>query len=204
MNGKQYEILGEINRQQRNKPADLKAIYVRSNSGDMIQLDNLIELESGIAPPKLYRYNRFVSATISAGLADGKTIGQGLDEMDKIAKENEISIKNRSNKAKGTGTLTYLMRDLRSKDIKQIEEDYYAQLKSAGTQWAADMSVRALMTNANFDENDTLDIRNKRAALIDSQYAEIDDLKEKNRRLMEMVQKLGGDLSALDDPGSKK
>ena len=87
MNGKQYEILGEINRQQRNKPADLKAIYVRSNNGDMIQLDNLIELESGIAPPKLYRYNRFVSATISAGLADGKTIGQGLDEMDKIAKE---------------------------------------------------------------------------------------------------------------------
>ena len=87
MNGKQYEILGEINRQQRNKPADLKAIYVRSSNGDMIQLDNLIELESGIAPPKLYRYNRFVSATISAGLADGKTIGQGLDEMDKIAKE---------------------------------------------------------------------------------------------------------------------
>lgn len=87
MNGKQYEILGEINRQQRNKPSDLKAIYVRSDKGEMVQLDNLIELENGIAPPKLYRYNRFVSATISAGLADGKTIGEGLDEMDKIAKE---------------------------------------------------------------------------------------------------------------------
>lgn len=87
MNGKQYEILGEINRQQRNKPTDLKSIYIRSDEGEMIQLDNLIELTSGIAPPKLYRYNRFVSATISAGLADGKTIGQGLDEMDKIAKE---------------------------------------------------------------------------------------------------------------------
>ena len=87
MNGKQYEILGEINRQQRNKPADLKGIYIRSSQGDMVQLDNLIELTDGIAPPKLYRYNRFVSATISAGLADGKTIGQGLDEMDKIAKE---------------------------------------------------------------------------------------------------------------------
>lgn len=87
MNGKQYEILGEINRQQRNKPADLKAIYVRSEKGEMVQLDNLIQLENGIAPPKLYRYNRFVSATISAGLADGKTIGEGLDEMDKIAKE---------------------------------------------------------------------------------------------------------------------
>ena len=87
MNGKQYEIIGEINRQQRNKPADLKAIYVRSDDGNMVQLDNLIELEYGIAPPKLYRYNRFVSATVSAGLAEGKTIGQGLDEMDKIAKE---------------------------------------------------------------------------------------------------------------------
>ena len=87
MNGKQYEILGEINRQQRNKPADLRAIYLRSSDGKMIQMDNLIVLESSIAPPKLYRYNRFVSATISAGLAEGKTIGQGLDEMDKIAKE---------------------------------------------------------------------------------------------------------------------
>ncbi|MDE5760292.1 MAG: efflux RND transporter permease subunit, partial [Bacteroides sp.] len=83
----QYEILGEINRQQRNKPADLKGIYIRSDKGEMVQLDNLIELAGGIAPPKLYRYNRFVAATISAGLADGKTIGQGLDEMDRIAKE---------------------------------------------------------------------------------------------------------------------
>ena len=87
MNGKQYEILGEINRQQRNKPVDLKSIYIRSKNGDMIQMDNLIELDEGIAPPQLYRYNRFVSATVSAGLAEGKTIGEGLDEMDKIAAE---------------------------------------------------------------------------------------------------------------------
>lgn len=87
MNGKQYEILGEINRQQRNKPSDLKGLYIRSDKGEMVQFDNLIELTDGIAPPKLYRYNRFVSATVSAGLADGKTIGQGLKEMDKIAKE---------------------------------------------------------------------------------------------------------------------
>ena len=85
MNGKQYEILGEINRQQRNKPADLKSIYLRSSDGRMIQMDNLIDIEYSTAPSKLYRYNRFVSATISAGLADGKTIGEGLDEMDKIA-----------------------------------------------------------------------------------------------------------------------
>ena len=87
MNGKQYEIVGEINRQQRNKPVDLKSIYIRSNDGEMIQMDNLIELSEGIAPPQLYRYNRFVAATVSAGLAEGKTIGEGLDAMDAIAAE---------------------------------------------------------------------------------------------------------------------
>jgi multidrug efflux pump len=85
LNGKQYEIVGEINRQQRNAPSNLKAIYVRSDKGEMIQLENLVDLIESIAPPKLYRYNRFVSATISAGLAEGKTIGDGLTEMDKIA-----------------------------------------------------------------------------------------------------------------------
>lgn len=87
MNGKQYEILAEINRQQRNDPTDLRSLYVRSDKGDQVQLDNLVSLSPGISPPKLYRYNRFNSATISAGLADGKTIGDGLDEMDRIANE---------------------------------------------------------------------------------------------------------------------
>ena len=87
LNGKQYQILGEINRQQRNKPVDLKSIYVRSESGEMIQLDNLVTLEENVAPPQLYRYNRFVAATISSGLAKGYTIGDGLDEMDRIASE---------------------------------------------------------------------------------------------------------------------
>ncbi len=87
MGGKQYQILGEINRQQRNTPADLKSIFVRSSSGEMIQLDNVVRLEEDVAPPQLYRYNRFVSATVSAGLTGGHTIGDGLDEMDRIASE---------------------------------------------------------------------------------------------------------------------
>ena len=65
MNGKQYEILAEINRQQRNKPSDLRSIYVRSDKGEMIQMDNLISLVENVAPPKLYHYNRFLSATVS-------------------------------------------------------------------------------------------------------------------------------------------
>jgi multidrug efflux pump len=87
MNGKQYQIIGEINRQQRNTPLDLKSIYIRSNSNELIQLDNLVSITENVAPPQLYRYNRFVSATISSGLNRGYTIGDGLDEMDKIAKE---------------------------------------------------------------------------------------------------------------------
>ncbi|MGC9353368.1 MAG: efflux RND transporter permease subunit, partial [Mariniphaga sp.] len=85
MNGKQYEILGELHRQDRNKPLDLKSLYVRNNSGEMIQLDNFVTLKETTAPPQLYRYNRFVSATISSNLADGYTISRGIEEMDKIA-----------------------------------------------------------------------------------------------------------------------
>jgi len=87
MNGKQYQILGELAREDRNKPLDLKSLYVRNNTGEMIQFDNLVTLTEETAPPQLYRYNRFVAATVSAGLAKGKTISEGLAEMDRIADE---------------------------------------------------------------------------------------------------------------------
>ena len=87
MNGKQYEIIGQVNRQQRNTPSKIKSIYIRTDEGEMVQLDNFVEFVESVTPPKLYHYNRFLSATISAGLAEGKTIGDGLNEMDKIAEE---------------------------------------------------------------------------------------------------------------------
>ena len=86
MNGKQYQILAEINRQQRNTPLDLKSIYIKNSAGQMIQMDNVVQLVETVAPPQLYRYNRFNSATVSAGLAPGYSLGQGIDEMDRIAK----------------------------------------------------------------------------------------------------------------------
>ena len=87
MNGKQYQILSQLERQDRNKPSDLKGIYVRNNNGDLIYLDNLITTTESSMPPQLYRYDRFVSATVSAGLAKGVTLSQGLEEMDRIANE---------------------------------------------------------------------------------------------------------------------
>ena len=85
MNGKQYEILGELHRQDRNKPLDLKSLYVRNSRGEMVQLDNFVSLKETTAPPQLYRYNRFVSATISSNLANGVAISEGIEAMDKIS-----------------------------------------------------------------------------------------------------------------------
>ncbi len=85
MNGKQYQIIGQIQRQDRDAPIDVKSLYVRNQRAEMIQLDNLVTLIEDTTPPTLYRYNRFASATVSAGLADGKTIGDGIKAMDAIA-----------------------------------------------------------------------------------------------------------------------
>lgn len=87
MNGKQYQILSQLDRENRNKPSDLQNIYVRNNSGELIHLDNLVTVSESSMPPQLYRYDRFVAATVSAGLAKGKTLSQGLQEMDRISEE---------------------------------------------------------------------------------------------------------------------
>ncbi len=85
--GKQYQVIGEMQLQDRNEPVNLRMLYVRGDNGQLIQLDNLVRVVEKSTPPQLYRFNRFVSATISANLADGVTIGAGLEEMDKIAEE---------------------------------------------------------------------------------------------------------------------
>lgn len=84
-NGKQYQIMSQIDQSMRNKPVDLANIYVRNDVGELIQLDNLITMEESSTPPQLFRYNRFVSATVSAALSKGYTLGQGIEEMDAIA-----------------------------------------------------------------------------------------------------------------------
>lgn len=87
MNGKQYEVIGQLERAYRNQPLDLKTLYVKNNVGEMIQLSNLVEIVEETNPPQLFRYNRYVSATVSANPVDGKTIGDGIAEMDRIAAE---------------------------------------------------------------------------------------------------------------------
>lgn len=87
MNGFQYQVIGQVDRSNRDEPLDLTSLYVRNNRDELIQLDNLVVLKEHSAPPQYYHFNRFKSATVSAGLAPGKTIGDGIAEMDRIAKK---------------------------------------------------------------------------------------------------------------------
>lgn len=84
MNGKQYQVIGQLQRADRNEPADLQRLYVRSRSGKMVSLDNLVELRESVSPPAIYRFNRFVAATISGAPAPGYTLGQAIGALEEV------------------------------------------------------------------------------------------------------------------------
>jgi multidrug efflux pump subunit AcrB len=86
-NGRQYQVIGQVERSERDKPADITDLYVRNNKGGLTQLDNLVSTEENSNPPTLYHYNRYKSATVSASLAKGKTMGDGIAAMQRIAKK---------------------------------------------------------------------------------------------------------------------
>ncbi len=83
--GKQYQVMGQVARANRDDPDDLKALFVRNNRNELISMDNLVKIEESNTPPTIYHFNRYKSATVSAGVAPGKTIGDGIEEMERIA-----------------------------------------------------------------------------------------------------------------------
>lgn len=87
MNGKQYQVIAQFDKSDRDAPIDLTSIFVKNNAGQLIQLDNVITINERSSPPQLYHTDRYLSATVSAGLAPGKSIGDGIDAMDRIASE---------------------------------------------------------------------------------------------------------------------
>jgi multidrug efflux pump len=84
-NGRQYQVIGQVDRANRDEPLDLAALYVRNNRGAMVQLDNVVTFNETSNPPQLFHYNRYKSATISAAMAPGYTLGEGIEAMEKIA-----------------------------------------------------------------------------------------------------------------------
>ncbi len=87
MNDRQYQVITQVPRSERNEPTDINKIYVRNNKGENIPISSVLVAEENSNPPNLYHYNRFNSATVSASLAEGKTIGDGVAAMERIAKE---------------------------------------------------------------------------------------------------------------------
>ena len=87
LSGKQYQVIAQADRANRDQPLDLKTIYVRNNVGKLIQLDNVVKVDEDATPPAIYHFNRFKSATFSANLMPGYTVGDGINEMNRIAKE---------------------------------------------------------------------------------------------------------------------
>ncbi|OXA78891.1 hydrophobic/amphiphilic exporter-1, HAE1 family/multidrug efflux pump [Flavobacterium aquidurense] len=83
-NGKQYQVIGQFDQKDRSKPLDLTSMFVKNKSGELIQMDNVVKIEEQSNPPQLYHNNRYMSATVSAGLAPGKSISDGIEEMDRI------------------------------------------------------------------------------------------------------------------------
>lgn len=84
MNGKQYQVLGQFDKKDRDAPMDLTSMFVRNRGGQLIQLDNLVTTEEQSSPPALYHNNRYMSATVSASLAPGMSMGDGIDAMERI------------------------------------------------------------------------------------------------------------------------
>jgi multidrug efflux pump len=87
LDGNQYQVIGQFDRDKRSSPYDLSSIFVRNTRGELIQLDNIVKVEERSSPPQLFRNNRFASATVSAGLAPGKTIGEGIEAMENANKK---------------------------------------------------------------------------------------------------------------------
>ncbi|WP_194852425.1 efflux RND transporter permease subunit [Nonlabens antarcticus] len=84
MNGKQYQVIGQFDKKDRDAPMDLKSMYVKNDKGDLIQMDNLVSTEEHSSPPQLYHNNRYMSATVSASLVPGMSINDGIDAMESI------------------------------------------------------------------------------------------------------------------------
>lgn len=89
MNGKQYQVMGQFEQKDRAAPIDLTSTFVKSASGELIQLDNVVKVEEQSSPPQLYHNNRYMSATVSAGLAPGMSISDGIEAMER-AKEKVL------------------------------------------------------------------------------------------------------------------
>lgn len=149
-------------------------IQIINNNQQINQYDIYIsKLNPKTEIKKITEFNRFKRDLVASN--------------DKIAKENGISVKGRGDQRAGKGTLTALMRDMRDKDIKNSEVNFYNQLQSPASRWAADISMKSMLENIQLDENDVNDIVETQRKMLTEIEDENDILKEEKRVLKEEI-----------------
>lgn len=126
-----------------------------------------------------------------------------VNDNDKIAKENEISVRNRSNKKQGKGTFTDLQKELRLKNFDEAEANYYKQLQSEGSAWAVNQSMQAIKKNSFFDESDQKEIVDIQRELIEKKDKALDDALEENRLLYVNIEKCKSRIKELENKNSE-
>ncbi|HYM94502.1 MAG TPA: efflux RND transporter permease subunit, partial [Chitinophagaceae bacterium] len=84
-NGYQYSVIAQVERNDRDKPQDINDLYVRNNKGNIIPLNAVVHMQESTSPATLFHFNRYKAATISASLAEGFTIGDGINAMRAIS-----------------------------------------------------------------------------------------------------------------------
>jgi multidrug efflux pump len=85
--GKQYEVIVQLEAKDRNTPADLTSIFVRARDGTLVQLANLVKVRETVGPKELNHFNRLRATVLSANVAPGYTLGEALDFLDAAAKD---------------------------------------------------------------------------------------------------------------------
>jgi multidrug efflux pump len=86
-NNKQYDVIVQLDPRARATPSDMTGLYVRGRAGELVKLEALASVKEGVGPRELNHFNRVRSATITAGLAPGFTLGEALDSLNRIASE---------------------------------------------------------------------------------------------------------------------
>ncbi len=85
--GKQYDVIVQLEAKDRDTPADLTSIFVRARDGRLVQLSNLVSVRETVAAKELNHFNRLRAAILSANVAPGHTLGEALDYLEKAAAE---------------------------------------------------------------------------------------------------------------------
>jgi multidrug efflux pump len=109
---KQYDVIVQLDPRARATPSDMTGLYLRGRGGDLVKLEALANVQEGVGPRELNHFDRVRSATLTASLAPGFTLGEALDSLNRIAAEvlpkgSSTALSGESRELKESGSALY-------------------------------------------------------------------------------------------------